>query len=198
MKRQPSALRPIIARVDELSHDKNRPIVVALDGYSGAGKSLLAEAIAVEVDAAVVTVDDFCSGGTLAEWDARTAGENAERCVDWQRLRSQAVEPLLVGRVAEWHPFNWETRQGVAKHVIRREPRQALILEGAYSARPELSDLIDLSVLVDAPVDVRGARLIEREGALGRWFPRWDAAERHYFKIVRPPSSFDLVVVNVD
>jgi hypothetical protein len=63
---------------------------------------------------------------------------------------------------------------------------------------PELADLVNLSVLVDSPVDVRHRRLAAREDGefLRCWHARWDEAEAYYFANVRPKSSFDLVVAN--
>lgn len=80
-----------------------------------------------------------------------------------------------------------------------REPRPVILLEGAYAARPELSDLVALAVLVEAPGSIRRIRLAGREDAdfLERWHERWQAAEDHYFAAIRAPSSFDLVVENV-
>jgi len=80
--------------------------------------------------------------------------------------------------------------------LTKRYPAPVIVLEGAYSARPELADLIDLTVLVDAPLQLRLARLAAREAPsfLEAWHRRWDDAEAHYFTHVRPPSSFDLVV----
>ena len=71
-----------------------------------------------------------------------------------------------------------------------------IILDGAYSARPELADLFDLRVLLDAPADLRRAQLLEREGEDYReeWNARWDEAEQWYFGEVMPPESFDLVI----
>lgn len=70
-----------------------------------------------------------------------------------------------------------------------------ILLEGAYSCRPELHDLLDLRVLLDVPTDVRRRQLLEREGEHYRvdWEGRWSAAEAHYFGTIMPPTSFDLV-----
>lgn len=72
------------------------------------------------------------------------------------------------------------------------------MLEGAYSSRPEIADLVALSVLVDAPVSVCHERLSAREDKefLRSWHARRDAAQGYYFSKVRPRSSFDLVVEN--
>jgi uridine kinase len=148
------------------------------------------------LDAAMVDGDDFYTGGSDAEWDARTAEEKVARCIDWRRLRSQVLEPLLAGRAASWHPFDWEAGHGLSEQAIVAEPARVVILDGAYSSRPELSDLVGLSVLVEAPAEVRRERLIMREGTIDEWYARWDEAETYYFKHVRPRSVFDLVVRN--
>ena len=75
-----------------------------------------------------------------------------------------------------------------------------IVLDGVYSARPELADLIDLAILVEAADDtVRRQRLLAREGApfMDAWHRRWDVAEDYYFTHVRPRSSFDLVITSV-
>ena len=73
-----------------------------------------------------------------------------------------------------------------------------ILLDGVYSARPELSDLIDLAVLVEADDEVRRKRLVIREGQgfMDRWHKLWDSAEDYYFTYICPRSSFALVVTN--
>ena len=69
-----------------------------------------------------------------------------------------------------------------------------LILEGLFVSRVELQPLIDRSVLVETPAAVRRRRQAERADASPEWLERWDAAERHFFRHIRPPATFDLVV----
>ena len=110
--------------------------------------------------------------------------------------------PSGAGKSAEWHPFDFvagERSDGtysMSPTVVRRDPAPVIILDGAYSARPELADLIDLSILVDAPIAVRQHRMASRDAPvfLAAWHARWDAAEEFYFSRVRPPASFALVV----
>ena len=79
---------------------------------------------------------------------------------------------------------------------VERQPSPVILLDGAYSTQPALADLIDLSVLVDAPLDLRHRRLAAREDQhfIAAWHVRWDAAEEYYFTHVRPKASFDMVV----
>lgn len=71
-----------------------------------------------------------------------------------------------------------------------------MILEGAYSARPELADLLNLRVLLDVPDDTRQSQLTAREGDRYRmqWEARWAEAEEFYFLSVMPPQAFVLVI----
>ena len=113
---------------------------------------------------------------------------------DWRRLRTEALEPLIRSRPAIFRPYDWERNDGSLAAVQRVEPGGLVVLEGVYSARPELSDLIDLAVLVEADPAVA-------LGPTGRhgpddpgWTRFWDRGEDYYFRVVRPPEGFDLRV----
>ena len=197
------AAQTIVAAARGLLSDGTAPILIALDGASGTGKSVLADLVAEVLGATIVPSDDFFAADIAhAEWESRGPAERAADAIDWRRLRRDALEPLRAGKPAAWHAFDFEAgirpdgTYAMRTDFERRDPAQVIVLEGAYSTRPELADLIDLSVLVDAPVSVRDARLARREDAsfLNAWHARWDAAEAYYFTYVRPPSCFDLVV----
>jgi hypothetical protein len=64
-----------------------------------------------------------------------------------------------------------------------------------YTARPELSDLIDLTVYLGVDSTVRAARLAQR-GDPADWAALWKRAEQHYFTRIRPAASFDLRLVD--
>jgi uridine kinase len=188
----------IVAEIQLLLTVREAPLVVALDGRSGAGKSNLAASIAVAVGGAVIDADDFFTNGPDAEWEARSTEAKVADALDWKRLRVEALEPLLAGEVASWHPFDFLSRVGLDSRLETCAPSAVIILDGAYCSRPELGDLINLSVLVEAPDDVRHQRLIAREGAefMRAWHPIWDDAEEYYFTHVRPRESFDLIVTS--
>ncbi|HOC20586.1 MAG: hypothetical protein GYA30_05785 [Chloroflexi bacterium] len=180
------------------------PILVALDGGSGAGKSTLAAMLEQEIESVVIPLDDFYSASIPDwEWDTRSIPERVRDVFDWARLRTDALEPLLAGRPARWFPFDFvsgmrpDGTYGLSPHAVEKQPAKVIILEGAYSANPEIADLIDLAVLVDVPVAERHQRLDRRESDqrfLKRWHTLWDGVEDYYFSEVRPKSAFDLVV----
>jgi uridine kinase len=188
----------IVAEIQLHLSARGAPLVVALDGRSGSGKSTLAASVAIAVGGAAINVDDFSTGEI--EGDARTIEAIVEDAVDWQRLRTEALEPLLAGETASWHPFDFISRAGLDPRINSCSPAPVIILDGLYSTRPELADLLGLRVLVESPDNLRARRLAEREGAdfMRVWQPVWDAREDYYFSVVRPRAAFDLVVVSDD
>ena len=106
------------------------------------------------------------------------------------------LEPLLAGRQARWRTFAWERGEGLSDHTIVCDPTPVIVLDGAYSTRPELADLIDVAVLLTLRDETRRMRLLAREDEayMSRWHQLWDTAEDHYFGSIRPPEAFDVVL----
>lgn len=187
--------RNAMRRIQRLARTMS-PAVVALDGRSGTGKSTLAEWMAGQLGGIRVDQDDFYAGGDIDEWRRLTSREKADRVIDWRRVRDEVLLPLREGQGASWRPFDWDTMIGLAPETITVPPSGLVILDGAYSARPELDDLIDLSILVTLDDAVRRERLRLREGEdlVSCWHTVWDEAEDYYFGTIRPPEAFDLVI----
>ncbi len=203
MKNLAHSYQKILAEIERRARHRQAPVLIALDGGSGAGKSTLAAMVEREIDAVVVPLDDFFAAHIPDwEWDARSIAERVRDVFDWQRLRVEVLEPLLAGRSCSWHPFDFaaglhpDGTYVLSEQVVKRHSAPVIILDGSYSASPQLADLIDLMVLVDVPVLERHKRLAEREDErfLQRWHAVWDDVETYYFTKVRPQSSFDLVV----
>lgn len=182
-----------------------RPVVVGLDGRSGSGKSTLAVALARRLategtEVTVIEGDDFYAGGSATTWDRRSVEERASRVIDWRRqrdvLRTLQDRGAAEYRPFDWHAPDWDSDQVPLAKSVRVTAAAVVVLEGAYSCRPELHDLLDLRVLLDVPADVRRRQLLEREGDELRteWEVRWSGAEDHYFGAVMPPEAFDLVL----
>ena len=160
-------------------------LVLAIDGHGGAGKSTIAAAVAAAAGAALVHTDDFFHqprrGGGLTGY------------YDLARLREQAIEPLAAGRAATFRRFDWASGGGLLPAPVTTGPAALVIVEGVLAAAPALADVVGRSVLVDTPEPERLRRLRARI-APPDWDTDWLAAEQAYFRDVRPPSSFDLVL----
>ncbi|HEX8487289.1 MAG TPA: NTP transferase domain-containing protein [Propionibacteriaceae bacterium] len=198
-QRDSPAVQAIVAAVGGLELARRpRPVLVALDGRSGAGKTTLAAALALCRPATVISGDDFYSPG-MAVLDVRarerlTDAEIAEQVFDWRRLRDQALVPLVHGQWARYAPYDWTAQDGRLGKRVELPPSSLVILEGVYSGRPELADLMDLAVLVEIPAERRRQRLSERVNDPADWVAVWERGEDHYFGRVRLPDSYDLTV----
>jgi hypothetical protein len=153
-------------------------------------------------DFGVIEGDTFYAGGSAEAWDRLAPAEKADRVIDWRRQRA-VLEQLHRSGVAQWQSFDWDADDWDSETIplvpIPTVARAApvVILEGAYSCRPELHDLLDLRVLLDMPHDLRRQRVIDREGEdyQADWEARWSTAEDYYLGMVMPPERFDLVLV---
>ena len=175
-----------------------RSVVVALDGHSGVGKSTLAATLAERIDSAVVHVDDFYRDMPAGERLGLTAAQGVDRYFDWERLRAEAIVPLAQRTRAQYGCFDWVTGQGLTR-PLSIDARDVVVVEGVYAARPEFDDLLSLKVLVELPEATREERREQRARTVSRddphgWDARWHAAERHYFRTIRPRETFDLIV----
>ena len=179
-----------------------QPVAIALDGRSGAGKSTLAAVLAERLSAAIVAGDDFYAVMDDQDRWALDAAGGVAFYFDWKRLRDEALTPLRAGQTAQYRPFAWSVGAGLADTSVTFPPRPFVVVDGVYSARPELSDFIDITVLVITDDNERMRRIAVRRddhALVGstlneRWHSRWEAAEERYFTFVSPPTAFDLIV----
>jgi uridine kinase len=183
----------LIDVIRERARTLGRPCIVALDGRSGAGKSTLAATLATALEhACVLDGDGFFTGGLAIRDDA--PADRVRDCIDW-RQQAPVLEALRAGRLASYRAFDWEAFDGrLRDEPTVVTPQPIVLFEGVYTARPELTHLVDLRVLLRVSDSTRLARLLEREGHIGAWERQWHEAEVWYFTHVMPPHAFDVVV----
>ncbi|MFF3615080.1 uridine kinase [Streptomyces sp. NPDC002580] len=170
--------------------------LIAVDGMGGSGKSTLAAAVAALGGAVVVHGDDFYRPMDAGERAGLTPAQGYDRYFDWQRLRDEVLTPLTTGRDAAYRPYDWPSG-ALATDRTHTVARNGLVLvEGVYTARPELADHYDLVVYVETPPDESMRRLRARGDDHGPidWEARWRLAEEHYLTTTRPRERADLVI----
>jgi uridine kinase len=167
-------------------------LIVAIDGHGTAGKSTLAAEIARVTAAALVHTDDFFLRPPVRAGKQPPGRRSLRHYYDWRRIRAEALEPLRARRSAKFRCFDWSRGAGLGG-VATVWPSDLILLEGVFSAAPELSDLVDWSVFVDTPEHERLRRL-QAQVEPGNWDADWLAVQQSYFDRTRPAASFDLVV----
>jgi phosphoribulokinase len=202
--RQPATITDVLAAIRAAaSSTVGRAVVVGVDGPSGAGKSTLARAIAIELGSrlAVIEGDDFYAD---IDWAVRARfapAESYSRNFDWQRLHDQVLAPARDGHSSlRYQRYDWDN-QLMGDWVEITTPA-VLIVEGIYTLRPELRDLMDVRIWVDAGRDVRIARQHARHEAYDRdiaarqnaMMKLWEAAEIHYLETYEPRTAADHLI----
>jgi molybdenum cofactor guanylyltransferase len=171
------------------------PVVVAVDGPSCAGKSILATALGLRSGAAVVEGDDFYRHTlprlTVAQREAMSDAAVVDAVIDWERLRAEALQPLRARQSVTFQPYDWDVDDGRLAPPKIIPPADVIIVEGVYAARPELSDLVDIAVYLGVDPQVRASRYAAR-GNDPDWQRFWERGEAHYFRAVRPAASYDI------
>jgi uridine kinase len=166
--------------------------LVAVDGPSGAGKTVFAARLAAAAGGVpVVHTDDLLDG-----WD--------DQFTFWTRLEESVLAPLRAGRPGRYERYLWHRRRfGGAPVAV--PPAGIVLLEGVSAARGVLRPELSLSVFVTAPADLRlrraelrhvdtpGAAAADRV-ALRSYLERWRAAEDRHFAADHTAEHVDLLV----
>jgi len=199
MNREETDLR---SAIEGLISSSTLPVLIAIDGGSGAGKTTIANIILEWFNATVIHLDDFYSADIpYSKWQDFSITERFDNVFRWEDLKRDVLIPLKSGVAAKYYAFDFYSGRPDGTFDMKEEPTllksaDVLIMEGAYSASPHLDDLLDLKILVDVPVEERHDRLTSRESEdfLIDWHEIWDEVEQYYFEEVRPNETFNLVV----
>jgi uridine kinase len=174
--------------------------LVAIDGPGGSGKSTLAAELGERLGGlgqiTVVHGDDFYRPMAAEDRLLLSPQDGYTQYFDWQRLRDQVLIPLAAGIAGQYQRYDWPSGVLAAGEVHHVPRSGVVIVEGVYTARPELAGYYDLTVWVDTPWETCMRRLDERghDHGPGNWNERWRAAEEHYIATTQPGTRLDLAV----
>lgn len=181
--------------VARLRSSEPAPVLLGIDGPGGAGKSTFARHLVAQLGpgAVVVEGDDFYRDLPETTRIALDARQGVEEYFDWQRLRRQVLEPVRAGeRVLRYQRYDWATAS-MGSWVELATP-DVVVVEGVYTLRPELRDLLDVTVYVEADEATRRRRQLARGQNPSAWIERWMAAEDLYASDTAPRTVADVVV----
>lgn len=164
----------------------HRPLIIAVVGGTGSGKTTVATAIheAVGLDAALLDQDAYyrdLSDLTLDE--RRKVNFDHPDSIDTELL-AHHLEELAAGRAIDKPTYDFAAHTRAAESV-RVEPREVIIVEGILLlADARLRELFDIRIFVDVGDDVRFIRRLLRDTReRGRTM---DHVIQQYLTTVRP------------
>jgi len=143
-----------------------RPIVVAVAGGTGSGKTTIVEEILKGIDTNDVVViqhDSYYRDRSHLSVEERAKINYDHPDALETSLLIEHIEQLLAGQVAEIPIYDFSTH--TRKHECGRAmPGKVIVVEGILIlADPELRELFDIKVFVDTDPDLRFIRRMERD-----------------------------------
>lgn len=162
--------------------------LVCVDRPAGSGKTTFAAELADRIAraappasvVAVVHMDDLYEG-----WSGLSGV--------WDRVERQVLVPLAAGQAARYRRYDWAADRFDKRVDV--PPPHVLVLEGCGSAPRAVDGRAALRVFVEAPLAVRLARGIARDGEhLRQEWLRWQVAENREFAREATRARADVVV----
>ena len=175
----PGHVTAVVEAVRAAAPPPGGTVVVAVDGRSGSGKTLLGRAVAAALDAPVVHLDDVYPG-----WDGLADGVAL--------LTTDLLEPVARGEAGTYRRWDWMRSRPGRVVPVPRAP--VLVVEGCGTLVEPAARHATVRVWVDAPDDVRKRRALARDGET--YAPHWDrwAAQEDLAYAGHPWKDADLVV----
>jgi uridine kinase len=187
------------------------PARVAIDGPPAAGKTTLADELAVVLrtqgrDVIRATIDDFL----FPRAQRYPRGEySAEGCYfdahDYDALTRVLLDPLGPGGDRRFRSAVYDRTADAALSapVTTASTDAVLIFDGVFLMRPELIDRWDLRILVSTALEktvdravIRERRVSSRAEVERRWRERYIPSQQFYFATVHPTDHVDIIVHN--
>ncbi|MEW1860641.1 cytidylate kinase family protein [Streptomyces sp. NPDC088194] len=191
------------------------PVRVAVDGPPAAGKTTLADELAVVLRAQGrevirATVDDFLFPRAQRY---RRGRYSAEACYfdahDHVSLRRVLLDPLGPGghRRFQHSVYDKDTDRALSLPPTTAPANAVLLFDGVFLLRPELVDRWELRILVSVPFEQTVGRARDRDTAQAgpsadaadverSWRERYIPAQRLYAATAHPADHADFIVDN--
>ncbi|WP_329362935.1 cytidylate kinase family protein [Streptomyces sp. NBC_00669] len=191
------------------------PVRVAVDGPPAAGKTTLADELAVVLRAQGrevirATVDDFLFPRAQRY---RRGRYSAEACYfdahDHVALRRVLLDPLGPGghRRFQHSVYDKDTDRALSLPPTTAPANAVLLFDGVFLLRPELVDRWELRILVSVPFEQTVGRARDRDSAQAgpsadaadverSWRERYIPAQRLYAATAHPADHADFIVDN--
>lgn len=167
------------------------PVLVAVEGFGGSGKSTFAEKLkSLLGNAFVVSIDDFIVKEHLAEpsWDKGS--------FDRRRLEKQVLVPATTGQNVEYQQLIWSTNTLSAPVLVSKV--DFLIVEGISAYHPDIAHYYDFKIWVDTPINIAKERGHAREASNenAAFWDLWAANDLAYQQKYHPELIADFVYDN--
>lgn len=159
--------------------------VIAIDGRAGAGKTTLANELALALslrrEVSVIHLDEIYAGWDLALTQTLTDS------------LSHIVQSLAAERTASVPIYNWHLGEFDSRREI--SPCDLIILEGVGSAQRVVRDMATTTIWIDIEPNAGLERVLDRDGlAIEEEMKRWQIREEAHFLTEQTRENADFIL----
>ncbi|TRO50932.1 uridine kinase [Candidatus Bathyarchaeota archaeon] len=207
MKRS-ELLELLTANILGIKHE--RPLLVAIDGYDAAGKSILAKVLAEKLrglglNIIEASIDGFHNPRVIRYKRGEESPEGYYYdSFNYAALKVMLLDSLKTGDMRyKTQPFDYVADKGIMSTYSEAEIDSILIFDGVFALRPELRDYWDYSIYLYVDEDVSLARGVARdpgdeEAIRHRYNVRYIPGQRIYHQEAEPMKHASIVIDNND
>lgn len=184
---------------------KERPLIVALDGLSGAGKTTIVDKLKEElapIHVVIIHIDDYIVERSkryhtgFEEWY-----EYYSLQWDVEQLKEDLFEKLVDNVSVLTLPFYDSNTDSIRKKEVSVTKNSIVVMEGIFLQRQEWRSYFDLTFYLDVPREIRYERVLNRDTYIGslderrkKYKRRYWPAEDYYLNGVKPIENADVVI----
>ena len=163
-------VKPILAEISEISSLNARPILIAIDGPAGSGKTSLANQLASNLKSATtIHMDDLYNG-----WEDALTATLTRHLEEW------VLDPLAQHQSVKYQKFDWINSEYGPTVEVRDV--ELLILEGVGAAQSRIRQQADLTIWIEVGAQIGLARVLNRDGAqILPYMLKWQERESAHF-----------------
>jgi uridine kinase len=195
-------------RIDRIS--LSHPVRIAIDGPDCAGKTRLADDLALFIEStgrSVIraSIDGFHNPKAFRYKRGRLSPEGYFLdSFDLSRLVQGLLDPLGPGGSLKYRRrvFDYRSDSEVDLVLETADPSVVLVFDGVFLLRPELVHHWDLTVFLDTDFKVTISRMSERDGISSDVFDplvnRYVEGQRLYYKTCEPQKNANILVDHND
>lgn len=182
-----SEYQRLVSEIIQLS-DKNKPVIIAIDGAGGAGKTTLADKISESIGHTyVVHLDDFILKENMSD-------SSWERGFDRKRLEDQVLMLASIGLPIRFQKLLWGTNS--LSDPISVPPVVYIIIEGITAFHPAIVRYYHYRIWVDTPIEVAKMRGIARDSGSEneKLWDLWAENDLLYQNKYHPEKGADIII----